>query len=75
MSYDDIRDKDLCPQCRAGSLRAWSELSDEEREVARRLPASVDYTLRERAARHRWCVRCWHEEQDGKMKDEGGTLV
>jgi len=43
-------------------VRAWSELDEEQREVVRRLPASADYSHAERAARHRWCVRCWHEE-------------
>jgi hypothetical protein len=57
--------KDTCPQCRAARLRAWEELSGEEREVVRRLPASADYRVEERAARHRWCARCWYEEVRG----------
>ena len=52
----------LCPRCGEGTLRAWYELSAEEREAAERLPASADFTLEERAARHRWCTRCWHEQ-------------
>jgi hypothetical protein len=52
-----------CPRCGRGPLKAWYELSEEERETARRLPASADFTLEERAARHRFCTRCWHEEQ------------
>lgn len=52
---------DACPRCGA-RLRAWGELGEDEREVARRLPASADFTHEERARRHRWCVRCWHEE-------------
>jgi hypothetical protein len=52
---------ELCPQCQAGRLRAWGELTDEEREVARRLPAPARSTPEERAAR-RFCVRCWNEE-------------
>ena len=55
----------LCPRCGEGSMRAWYELSAEEREVAERLPASADFTLEARAARHRWCTRCWHEETFG----------
>jgi hypothetical protein len=50
-------------------LRAWSELTEEQREVARRLPASADFTFEERARRHRWCVRCWHEETRGAAHD------
>lgn len=51
-----------CPRCGEGPLKAWYELSEEERETALRLPASADYSPQERAARHRFCTRCWHEE-------------
>ncbi len=54
-----------CPHCHEGYLRAWYELSEEEREVVKRLPASADFSLKERAARHRWCARCWHEQTCG----------
>ena len=50
-----------CARCGARPLRSWQELSEEEREVVKRLSASADYTLEERTARHRWCPRCWHE--------------
>ena len=50
-----------CPRCGTERLRAWSELSDEEREIVRRLPASADCSFDERKALHRWCTRCWHE--------------
>ena len=52
----------LCPRCGGGPLKAWYELSAEEREVVRRLPSSADSSLEERAARGRWCTRCWDEE-------------
>lgn len=51
-----------CPRCGQGPLKALYELSEDEREVVRRLPASADLPLEERAARRRWCTRCWHEE-------------
>jgi hypothetical protein len=54
-----------CPRCAAERLRPWTELSDEEREVVRRLPASADYSLEERKRGHRWCNRCWYEESFG----------
>jgi protein-disulfide isomerase len=57
-----------CPRCRA-ALRAWSELDDDEREVVRRLPASADHSPAERAARHLWCTRCWHEETGGARRE------
>jgi hypothetical protein len=50
-----------CPRC-DGALRSWNDLSDEDREMVRRLPASADYSLEERKARHRWCTRCWFED-------------
>ncbi|HJQ34000.1 MAG TPA: hypothetical protein VJ866_17600 [Pyrinomonadaceae bacterium] len=51
-----------CPRCGEGTLKAWYELSEDEREVALRLPGSADSTQAERAARHLFCTRCWHEE-------------
>jgi len=62
MRTDDptmTRTSDDCPACGAARLRAWGELSEEEREVVRRIS-----TPAERETRHRWCVRCWHEEAD-----------
>lgn len=53
---------DICPRCREGRLRVWYELTEEEREVVKRLPASADLPLEGRAARRRWCAQCWHEE-------------
>jgi hypothetical protein len=41
--------------------KTWEELTDEEREVVKRLPASADYTIEERKRSHRWCTRCWNE--------------
>jgi len=54
--------QDNCPRCDKPGLKSWEELNDEEREVVKRLPASVDYSLEERKARHRWCTRCWFEQ-------------
>lgn len=51
-----------CPRCDGGALKAWYELSEEERELALRLPGSADFTAQERASRHLFCTRCWHEE-------------
>jgi hypothetical protein len=42
-------------------LKVWDELSDDEREVAKRLPASAYYSVEERKSKHRWCTRCWYE--------------
>jgi len=58
-----------CPRCGEGRLRGWGELSDEEREVVKRLPASADYSLDERRATLRWCTNCWHEETESATFD------
>ncbi|MGB8510276.1 MAG: hypothetical protein WCD76_18005 [Pyrinomonadaceae bacterium] len=54
-----------CTRCGEERMRAWYELSAEEREVVKRLPASADFSIEERAARSRWCTRCWHEDASG----------
>jgi hypothetical protein len=62
---NDTQTPDRCPRCNEGRLRSWRELNEEQQMLARRLPTG-GYPLSEREARHRWCVRCWHEEIDGK---------
>lgn len=56
-----------CPKCYEGVLLDWNELSDDEREVVKRLPGSADYEKEERESLHQWCTRCWFEV----MSDEG----
>ena len=56
-----------CPRCDKAGIKAWDDLNDEEREVVKRLPASADYSLEERKALHRWCTRCWFEEDRDRM--------
>jgi hypothetical protein len=58
-----------CPRCDEGPLKAWYELSEEEREVALRLPGSADFTASERAARHLFCTRCWYEQMAGTPRN------
>ena len=63
-----MNSEDLCPRCHEGRLRVWRELSADQREVVRRLPAAAEYTSTEREVRHRWCTRCWHEATDGQER-------
>ena len=58
-----------CPRCGEGPLKAWYELSEEERELALRLPAAADFRPQERASRHLFCTRCWHEETSPAPRD------
>jgi hypothetical protein len=67
MTNDQTRDR--CPRCAEGRLRHFDELSEEEREVARRLPASADYASDERRATHRWCTKCWYEATQAEQLD------
>ena len=57
--------KKSCPRCHEGDMQTWDELSDEEREVVKRLPASAEYTAAERQGSHQWCTRCWYEATGG----------
>jgi len=50
-----------CPRCGQSPLRTWHELTEEEREVVRRLPGAADYPDADRKLMHRWCPRCWQE--------------
>ena len=51
-----------CKRCGEGTLKSWSELTEEEREVVKRLPGAADYKADERQAMQQWCTRCWNEE-------------
>ena len=60
--------KDSCPRCDKRGLKTWAELTDEEREVVKRLPLSADYPLAERQGKHRWCTRCWYEDKSASSR-------
>lgn len=60
----DAHTANPCPRCGHTPLCTWRELTDEQREVARRLALSAQYSDEERAALHLFCTRCWHEETD-----------
>ena len=59
-----MSDRKACPRCEKRGLKPWAELTDEQREVVKRLPQSAAYSEEERKAAHRWCTRCWYEEVD-----------
>jgi len=52
-----------CPRCGSIKMKDWTELTDEEKFLAERLPMSAEYTPKERK-KHRYCTRCWHEETE-----------
>jgi hypothetical protein len=57
-----------CFKCGEETLRTWDELGDDERELVQRLPGSAAYSAEERKAMHRWCTRCWHEENQDQPR-------
>lgn len=55
--HEEMASEDLCPQCGTSRLRSWRELTEDERNVVRRLSADAPEASR-------WCGRCWYEERD-----------
>jgi hypothetical protein len=53
-----------CPRCGELKLKHWADLTDEEKALAVKLPASAEYSPEERK-KHRICTRCWFEIHDG----------
>ncbi|MEQ1641916.1 MAG: hypothetical protein ABL959_00560 [Pyrinomonadaceae bacterium] len=41
-------------------MKPWDKLSDEQKMLAERLPASAEASARERRTRI-FCTRCWYE--------------
>lgn len=50
-----------CPRCGEGQIKSWSELTDEEREVVKRLPSTAGYEAAEMETMAQWCTRCWYQ--------------
>lgn len=53
-----------CPRCGAAKMKSWDDLSDDQKFLAERLPASAEFT-REKRKKHRFCERCFYEESRG----------
>jgi Zn-finger nucleic acid-binding protein len=60
--------KEICPQCGGARLKRWDELTDEQKFLVERLPASAEYTKEERK-KHRFCTRCWFEKDNRKARE------
>lgn len=43
-------------------MKSWAELTDDEREVVKRLPNSARYSPDERKLTREWCIKCWNEQ-------------
>ena len=51
-------DKELCPRCGGARLRTWDELTDEQKFLVERLPASAEFTKPERKESPYMFVNC-----------------
>ncbi|HMQ05081.1 MAG TPA: hypothetical protein PKD26_14270 [Pyrinomonadaceae bacterium] len=62
----EIKHRAECPKCGGSRIREWNDLTDDQRMLAERLPASAEFTPAERK-KHRFCTRCWFEftEREG----------
>ena len=58
--------ENICPQCGSHKFKPWADLTDEEKMLAERLPASAEYSPAERK-KHRFCTRCWHEQTESPI--------
>jgi hypothetical protein len=61
-------DEKICPKCHHPKMKAWEELSDEQKFLAERLPLSAEYSLEQRK-KHRFCERCWFEDVQQKTEN------
>lgn len=59
--------RETCPKCHFPRIKTWNELTDEQQFLVERLPASAEYTLKERK-KHRFCERCFFEEINPKAE-------
>ncbi len=59
--------KNECPKCGKSRMKKWGDLTDEQRFLVERMPASAEFTLEQRK-KHRFCDRCWFEDtRNGPM--------
>lgn len=52
--------KKMCPRCHQAKMERWTDLTDEEKFLAERLPMSSDFSAAERE-KHFFCPCCWLE--------------
>jgi hypothetical protein len=52
----------FCPKCGSPKIKRWSDLTEDEKFIVERLPASGEFSSEERR-RHRFCSRCFYEDK------------
>jgi len=59
-------DKKMCPKCHFPKMKTWEELSDDQKFLVERLPASAELSTEQRK-KHRFCERCWFEDARAEL--------
>lgn len=57
----------FCPKCGSPKIKEWSELSDDEKFLVEKLPASGNFSAEDRK-HHRFCTRCFYEDAANKTE-------
>ena len=60
---ESYSERGMCPKCGSLRLKSWDELDEDEKLIARLLPASATVSKAERE-KHRFCARCWFETDE-----------
>lgn len=51
-----------CPKCGGAKFKRWDELDGEQKMLIEKLPASAEFSLKQRKQHSRWCTRCFYED-------------
>jgi hypothetical protein len=57
----------FCPKCGSPKIKRWDELTEDEKFIVERLPASGDFSSEERR-QHRFCARCFYEDKTAEAE-------
>jgi Zn-finger nucleic acid-binding protein len=64
---NSLQTPEMCPRCQTPHLKRWSNLNDEQKFLAERLPLSAEYSRDERE-KHRYCTMCWFEQAEQRSE-------
>ena len=61
MNQINVTRENTCPRCNSLKMKSWNELSEDEKILVKKLPASAEFSPVQRE-RHRFCIRCFYEK-------------
>lgn len=65
-AMESLFNKNQCPRCYSAKLKSWEQLTFEERIIAEKMPANVEFLIQERQ-KHLICPNCWFETDENKQ--------